>query len=74
MVKHELALQLVELHMLTIELGGNVGLPIFRNLGELVSDVDFIHVLAPGRRIACPDSWGSELVAKELLCGFSPRL
>jgi hypothetical protein len=42
-VEDELAFYLVELDALAVELGGNVGLPVFRNFGELFGDVDFVH-------------------------------
>ena len=43
MVKYEFAFELVELQVLAIELGGDVGLPVFGDLGELLGDVDFGH-------------------------------
>jgi hypothetical protein len=43
MMKHELALKLYQLHLLTVKFGGDVRLPVFRDLGEFVGDVDFIH-------------------------------
>jgi antitoxin VapB len=43
MMKHELALQFVELHVLAIQFGGDVGLPVFGNLGEFIGDIDFVH-------------------------------
>jgi antitoxin VapB len=43
MMEYELALQLIELHMLPIEFGSDVWLPVFGNLRELLGDVDFVH-------------------------------
>ena len=43
MVEDELAFDLVELDVLTVEFGGDVGLPVFRDLGEFFGDVDFGH-------------------------------
>jgi hypothetical protein len=43
MMKYEFTLELVELHMLSVELGGNVGLPVFGNPGEFFGDIDFRH-------------------------------
>jgi hypothetical protein len=33
--------------MLPVQLGGNVGLPVLRNLGEFVGDIDLIHGVSP---------------------------
>jgi len=43
MVENELTFDLIKLHMLSVEFGGNVGLPVFRDLRELVCDIDFVH-------------------------------
>jgi hypothetical protein len=43
-VEDELALDLVELDMLAVEFGGDVGLPVFGYLGELFGEVDFGHI------------------------------
>jgi hypothetical protein len=43
MVEDEFSFDLVQLYMLSVELGGNVGLPVFGDLGELLSDIDFVH-------------------------------
>jgi hypothetical protein len=47
MMKHELAFQFVELHMLPVQLGGDVGLPVFLNPSEFVGDVDLVHGASP---------------------------
>jgi hypothetical protein len=41
MVKYELAFELVQLHILAIKFGRDVGLPVFGDLGKLLNDVDF---------------------------------
>jgi hypothetical protein len=43
MVKDELALELVELYMLSVELGADVGLPVFGDFREFFGDVNFGH-------------------------------
>ncbi len=43
MVKDELALELVELYVLSVELGADVGLPVFGDLREFFGDVHFGH-------------------------------
>jgi len=43
MVKDELALELVELHMLSVELGADVGFQLFSDFREFFGDVDFGH-------------------------------
>jgi hypothetical protein len=43
MMKYEFTLEFVELDQLPVELGGDVGLPIFGDLGELFGDIDFRH-------------------------------
>jgi hypothetical protein len=40
MMKDEFALELVELYILAIELGRNVGLPVFGDFRKLVGDID----------------------------------
>jgi hypothetical protein len=42
-MEDEFTFDLVELHSLTIELGGNVGFPVFRDLREFFGDVHFGH-------------------------------
>jgi hypothetical protein len=39
----EFALQLVELNQLSVQFAGNVGLPVFVDLGEFVREVDLVH-------------------------------
>jgi hypothetical protein len=39
----ELAFQLVELHQLSVQFAGDVGLPVFVDLGEFGSEVDLVH-------------------------------
>jgi hypothetical protein len=41
MVKHERAVEFDELHVLTVEFGGDCRLVVLANLGELLGDVDF---------------------------------
>jgi hypothetical protein len=67
MMEYELALQFVELHMLPIEFGGDVRLPVFRNLREFIGDVDFVH-RPPRSCIACSRFVRSGSVAKKF-CG-----
>src|SRR5262249_56529064 len=43
MVENEFALDFVEFHLLPVQFGGNVGLPVVGNFRELLSDVDFMH-------------------------------
>jgi hypothetical protein len=43
MVKNEFALELVELYVLSVELGSDVGFPVFGNFREFFSDVYFGH-------------------------------
>jgi hypothetical protein len=43
MVKYKLAIHFDELDLLVVEFGGNAGLIVFGDLGELVSDIDFGH-------------------------------
>jgi hypothetical protein len=43
MVKDELALDLIELDMLPVKLGRNVGLPVLSNLREFFGDADLGH-------------------------------
>ena len=40
MMKDKLPLQLVKLHRLAVEFGSDVGLPVFRDLGEFFGDID----------------------------------
>src|ERR1035441_3820129 len=42
-VKYELAVELDELNLLSVEFGGDARLVVFGNLGELFGDVDFGH-------------------------------
>jgi hypothetical protein len=42
-VEDEFTLDLVELDILAVEFGGDVGLPVFGDFGELVGEVDFGH-------------------------------
>jgi hypothetical protein len=48
MVEDEFAFELIELQVLAVELGCDVGLPVFGNLGEFFGDVDFVHGLSSG--------------------------
>jgi hypothetical protein len=43
MVEDELALELVELHILTIEFRANVGFPVLGDFREFFGNVDFGH-------------------------------
>jgi hypothetical protein len=43
MVKYELSFKLVELHVLAVEFCTDIGLPVFGDFRELLSDVDFGH-------------------------------
>ena len=43
MVEDELAFKLVELDLLSVEFGGDVGLPVLGDLGEFLGNVDFGH-------------------------------
>ena len=49
MMKYKLALELVELDMLAVQFRSDVGLPLFRNLCELIGNVDFVHTPVPPR-------------------------
>ena len=42
-VEDELTLEFVELDGLAVELGSDIGLPVFGDFGELFGDVDFVH-------------------------------
>jgi hypothetical protein len=42
-MEHEFPLQLIELQMLAVELGGNVGLPVLGDLGEFIGEIDLVH-------------------------------
>jgi hypothetical protein len=48
MVEYELTFELVKLHILAIEFGGDVGLPVFGDLGKFLGDVDFGHGILDG--------------------------
>jgi hypothetical protein len=43
MMEDEFAFNLVELHHLAVELGADVGLPVFGDFGEFFGDIDFAH-------------------------------
>jgi hypothetical protein len=43
MVEDELALEFVELDGLAVELGSDVGFPVFVDFGKFFGDVDFVH-------------------------------
>jgi hypothetical protein len=43
MVEHERAVELDELHILSVEFGGDAGIVVVVNFGELFGDVDFGH-------------------------------
>src|SRR5215472_1113693 len=47
MMKHELAFDLIQLDLLSVEVGGNVGFPVFGDFGELFRDVYFTHYFPP---------------------------
>src|ERR1051326_26577 len=47
MVEDEFSFELVELDLLAVEFGGNVGLPVFGDLGEFVGEIDFGHSFPP---------------------------
>src|ERR1039458_3416231 len=51
MVKHKLTFEFIQLDILAIEFGGNVGLPVFGDFGKLFGDVDLGHV-EPRRLVA----------------------
>jgi hypothetical protein len=42
-MEDEPALEFVELNVLAVEFGGDVGFPVFGNLGELLRDVYLVH-------------------------------
>src|SRR5579862_45989 len=42
-VEDEFAFEFIELDVLAVEFGGDVGLPVFGNLVEFFGDVDFVH-------------------------------
>ena len=44
-MEDELAFQFVELDLLAVELGRDVGFSVFVNLSELLPDVDLVHRL-----------------------------
>jgi hypothetical protein len=46
-MEDELALELIELYALAVQLGGDVGLPVFGNFGEFVGDVDLMRHIVP---------------------------
>jgi hypothetical protein len=54
MMKDKFAFELVELYILAIELGGDVGLPVFGDLRKLLGDVDFGHKILAERMAATP--------------------
>src|ERR1039458_8399897 len=64
MMEDELALKLTELHHLAVQFGGDVRLPVFRDLGEFVGDIDFIHAAFSESGSGCPDSFETKLVAE----------
>src|SRR5580704_7575075 len=79
MVKHKLTLQLAQLHLLPIEFGSNVGLPIFVDLGELLRDVDFVHAttmtcLPPRSQENCPFQLESREEKLGRSCPRAPEL
>jgi hypothetical protein len=43
MVEDELSLDFVEFHVLAVEFGGDVGLPVLGDLGKLFGEVDLRH-------------------------------
>ena len=50
LVEDEFSFELVELDVLAVEFGGNVGLPVFGDFGELFGEIDFGHGIP--RRVA----------------------
>jgi len=50
MMKYEFALDLVELDLLSVELGNDIGLPIFGNFRELLGKVDCLHAQSDSQR------------------------
>jgi hypothetical protein len=67
MMEHELALQLVELHMLSIQFGGDVRLPVFGNLRKLLGDIDLIHSTSKVTALQRSRFLGNRLGRKEVL-------
>jgi hypothetical protein len=63
-MEDELPLQFIKLHMLAVELGSDVGLPVFRNLSELFGDIDLIHGMTLYVSVAFLGSLRVELIAK----------
>src|SRR6185437_11385127 len=60
-MKHEFALQFIELHVLAVEFRRDVGLPVFGNVGEFFGDVDLVHAASdcpPHRKVAQKRSLG----------------
>src|SRR5260370_42462656 len=43
MMEHELRFEFIELHILAVEFGGDVGLPVFGNRREFLGDVHLGH-------------------------------
>jgi len=46
-MEDELAFQLVELHVLAVEIRGDVGFPVFGDSSEFFGDVDLVHNVTP---------------------------
>jgi hypothetical protein len=42
-MEDELAFYFVELDALAVQFGGDIGLPVFGNLGEFFGDIHFLH-------------------------------
>jgi hypothetical protein len=42
-MEDELTLNLIEFDALAVQFGGDIGLPVFGNLGELFGNVHFLH-------------------------------
>jgi hypothetical protein len=57
MMKDELAVQLDELDLLSVELGGDAGLVVFSDFRELLGDVDFGHGTLRLAVLLCINGW-----------------
>jgi hypothetical protein len=64
-VEDELAHQLIELHALSVQLSGDVRLPILGNLGEFLCDIDLLHGPPPSLDVSSDGfSWGEPVKQK----------
>jgi hypothetical protein len=50
-MEHEFPLQFIELQMLPVELGSDVGFPVLGDLGEFLGEIDLLHAASDCRQV-----------------------